>query len=129
MRRQEVTQSGREFHRDPDYVAVYPIHPSAGLFRRSVVEEVGGWDEELGNYFEDSILVAKIQAKHSWYVKTAPVMFYRTLQQESLSQRNPGRRAWRVLDELAKAHEAGRSQVGPAAPSPTPSAEPLMLVG
>lgn len=128
-RRHEVTQAGRKFHRDPDYVAVYPIHPSAGLFRRTAVEEAGGWDEELGNYFEDSILVAKIQAMHSWYVNTAPAMFYRILQRNSLSQRNPGRQAWLVLDELARAHESGCPQTGPAAPFPTPPAESLMMVG
>jgi hypothetical protein len=128
VRRAQITRSGRAFHRDPDYVAVYPIHPSAGLFRRSAVEEAGGWDEKLGNYFEDSILAAKIQAKHSWHVDTAPVMLYRTLQPDSLSQQNPGRRAWRVLDEMAKAHEAGCPQAGSAAPCPTPPAESLVRV-
>lgn len=72
--------------------------------------------------------MAKIQAKHFWHVNTAPVMLYRTLQPDSLSQQNPGKRAWRMLDALAKSHEADRPQAGPPAPSPTPPAETLVLV-
>lgn len=120
-RRADIGRAWQAWMQIPGYVACYPMHPGAGLYRRTAVIDVGGWDEELGNYFEDTVLTAKLQARHSWHVTHGTiVLLYRRDQAGSLTGRAIDHEAWNTLDAIARAHEEGRGHDAPEPPFPTP---------
>ncbi|WP_426120023.1 glycosyltransferase family 2 protein [Kocuria sp. LHG3120] len=109
-------------------MAIYPSRPSAGLFRNKALQEVGDWDERLGNYFEDTAMLAKVQAANSMYVCPNPTMLYRTGQPGSLSRRLVNREGWQTLDRIALAYE-GLPQLAPEPPFPTPKIGDMSIFG
>lgn len=122
-RRAELHHAQKVWYRAPACLATYPIHPGAGLFRREAVLEVGGWDETCGNYFEDTLLVAKLQARHAWFITNgAVVLLYRKHMSGSLTGRflTLGPADFEVLNDIAACYEDARVLDAPEPPFPTP---------
>lgn len=106
VRRQEMACSGHE--RIGFGFGLYPTLPHSGIIRRDRILEVGGHDIRQGNFMEDTIMVARLQARHAFYVDPDLVVFhYRNSGGGTLSDFTPSMEESWELDRRLYAAEAG----------------------
>lgn len=125
-RRKEMAKASEAWYNAPSFLVCYPHHQGAGLYRREAVLAVGGWDEDLGNYGEDTALTAKLSAHYAWHITHGTVvLLYRKHGGGSLTGRflSLTPEDYAVLNEITDCHEQGRSEDAPLPPFRTPPAD------